>query len=193
MLQKIDVIGTALFNYIILSILLNIGVILILPFIPIVVGISAYHIEHKDNQSLRTIGSSINENRTLIFQFSLFIIAVVTVSITNILVFDTGYTVLETIIDFISYLLLFVAILLVLHGPVLIIEMKLTFKELLFNSIMLPFGGLIAFFTNIGIVLLFGYLTTQSILYFIFGISFVIQAITRFSYQNLIKLKETMQ
>lgn len=188
--KRIQLYGTIMFDYIFITILLNISIVLVIPFIPVVIGLTKYFTTPNEEQSLTIIFKTIKENLKIILQITFFLIFIVSVSIINLYVIDTENSFLVGIVEGLSYIMLLIATILFIHSPIIVCHMNVSFKQLIYNSIMLSFGGLINFFTSIGIVVLFAYMISQSYLVLVFGITLVIYLISRISYNNLIILKE---
>lgn len=191
--KRIQKYGAMLFDYMFITILLNISIILVIPFIPIVIGVTKYFTTAHEEKSLSVIFHTIKSNFKIILQITLFMIVLFSAPLINLYVLKTNTNTITIVIDIISYIIMFIGLIIFLHMPVIIGYMDITFKELIHNSIMLSFGNLINFFTNIGIAILFVYLITQSYLVLILGIPFAIQLIARLSYNSLIIIKERIK
>lgn len=185
--------GELVFDYILFTILLNISLLLIIPFIPMVIGINKYINTEKKDRSLSIIFKTIKEEANIILKVTLFLLIVFGFSIYNLYFLRVNNSILEYIIDGLSYILLFIGTIILIHSPTIIGGMKVTFKQLIYNSLMLIFGGLINFLTSIGIIILFIYFSTNNTLVIIFGITLVIALIARNSYINFINLKERVK
>lgn len=188
--KKIQKYGTILFDYMFITILLNISIVLVIPFIPVVIGVTKFFTTPNDEKSLSIIFHTIKNNFKIILQITLFMIILFSAPIINLYVLNTENNTITIVIDMISYIIMVIGLIIFIHMPVIIGYMNVTFKELIYNSIMLSFGNLINFFTNIGICILFIYFITQSYLVLILGIPFAIQLIARLSYNSLVIIKE---
>ena len=89
----------------------------------------------------------------------------------------------------VSYVGLVLGIIFIIHSPVIILNMNVNLRQLLFNSIVLIFGG----FKNslICLILIVGYVVLG--IYFPYSLFLLIYIIpivlSKFTYQNLLKFK----
>lgn len=137
--EKFIKIGNVIFNYLVISFLLTISLILIIPFIPMYIGVTYYFSKKSDERSLLDIFITIKENLKIISIFTFFELVFISIAIGDILYFSSlgnGYTILIVI----GYVVLCFLLLFFMNSSTIIINMNVTIKQLLFNCITLIFG-----------------------------------------------------
>lgn len=158
-MKWVNLIGSIIFDFLTLTLLLAVSFVLVLPFFPVVVGITKYFDDKREDRTLRIVFHTIKQNIRLIFPFTLFWTVLMILSILNIAYFNDLSTISSQIIRVISYIALGYGLISFVFAPRIIIRMKVTFFQLLYNSFMLIFSNLIwAVFTiivNIGFLWLF--------------------------------------
>lgn len=174
-------------------VLLNLATLLILPFIPLWIGYQKYAETDLHSRSLRLIFINIKENIKIISQLTLFLVILFGFVAVNLMWLKTDYAILDILIKVISYIVLWIGLTIFIFSPSIITNMHVTLKELIYNSLMLIFGGIINYVIALALLLTFLYLSVQSIFVLIFGIPFVIYMIARLSNINLNSLKEKMK
>jgi hypothetical protein len=192
-MKKLDTIGIVLFDYMISVVLLNLALLLIIPFIPLLIGYQKYVETDLHSRSLRLIFNNIKENVKIIYQLSIFLILVFGFAIINLLWLKTDIALMDILIKILSYVMLWIGLTVLVYSPTIITNMNVRFKELLYNTIMMIFGGIINYIISIGLVVVFLYLSIQYIIVLVLGIPFVVYLISRLSIMNLNKLKEKMK
>lgn len=192
-MKKLDTIGTILFDYMISVVLLNLAALLILPLIPLWIGYQKYVETDLHSRNLRLIFANIKENIKIISQLTLFLVILFGFVTLNLMWLKTDFVILDILIKVISYIVLWIGLTTLIFSPTIITNMHVTFKELIYNSLMLIFGGIINYLIAFALLITFLYLSVQSIFVLIFGIPFVIYMIARLSNINLYSLKEKMK
>ena len=132
-------IGNIIFDYIIITILLTLSLALVFPFIPILIGTVNYFQREKDERRLKDIFSTIKDNLGIIVKLTLFLIVAIGLSLLNIIYFNSkGMS--NDVITIICYIVLVYCLIIFVNSPILVLQMRLTLKQLLFNCITLIFG-----------------------------------------------------
>lgn len=188
--QALQKYGGMIFDFMIITILLNVSMVLVFPFVPMVIGVSKYFTMEEDQRSLSLIFKTIRDDFGNIWKLDLFLIVLIGFGIVNIYFIQPTDPIVHVIATAISFIAIMVGAIIFIHAPIIIGYMKVTFRQLLYNSIMLSFGGILNFLLNLGLTLLFVYLSIRYLLIFVFGITLVIYMISRFSYSNLNNIKE---
>ncbi|HBY65711.1 MAG TPA: hypothetical protein DEG42_04950 [Acholeplasmataceae bacterium] len=192
-LKKLDTIGNIVFDYIISVVILNLSLLLIIPFIPLWVGYQKYVETDLHSRSLRSIFINIKENLRIVSQLTLFLLIIFGFAFINLLWLETEIAFLDIIIKIFSYIMLWIGLTVLIYSPTIITNMNVKFKELIYNSIMLIFGGIINYILSMSLLVVFMYLSIQYIFVLVFGIPLVIYMISRLSILNLNHIKEKMK
>ncbi len=129
-MKGLRLLGDVIFEYLIITLILILSICLVIPFIPVFVGVIAYLRLDINTRTLRDF------------------------SILNLYFFLTHPEKNQMIVLILSYIALFIGIVFFIHAPIIILTMKVNFRQLMYNSIMLIFGGI--FRSILTIVLLIG-------------------------------------
>lgn len=181
-------IGEHIFDYFVLSFLVNISLFLLIPFTPIYMGVVSYILD--EDKSLRKIFAYIKENIKVIVSISIFILLIFVVCYINVFALQPQDSLLYYFIQVLSYILLFVGTIVFVYSPTIIYYMNVTAKQAIFNSLLLvlynPFKAIVI----IGVVIGFIYIGTHSIIFIILGQYMVIFAISKMIKTTILRIKE---
>ena len=140
-MKGLRIFGDYLFEYFTITLLLILSFVLIIPFIPIFIGIVSYFRRKLDDRMLKDIFKPIKDNFKISILFTIFELVLIIFSVLNIYYMNTNLEQMNTVMLFISYTGLIIGIYLLIHSPVIILDMKVNFSQLLFNSVFLIMGG----------------------------------------------------
>jgi len=181
-------IGEHIFDYCVLSFLLNISLYILIPFIPIYMGVVSYVLD--EDKSLRKIFKYIKENIKVIVSISIFLLLIFVVFYINVFVLQPQYSLLHYFFQVLSYILLFIGIVVFVYSSTIIYYMNVTAKQAILNSLLLvlynPFKAIVI----IGVVIGFIYIGTHSIIFIILGQYMVIFAISKMIKTTILSIKE---
>ena len=135
--------GEYLFEYFVITLLLILSIVLVLPFVPMYVGIISYFTHKRNDRMLKDIFITIKENLGIIIKFTILEVIILVVSLLNIYFFMGNWEGFNIVILVLSYIALFVGIVFLAHAPMIIIGMRLNLRQLIFNCVLFFFGGLI--------------------------------------------------
>lgn len=191
MKTKLITIGNIVFDYIFISILINISLLTVIPFISILVGLVAYFNTNTNERSLLIIFKTIKTNIKMIFKLTLLFTIVLGAIVLNLYVIDQDTNIFVNLIKGLSYVGLFILLNIVINGPIILLKMNVTLKQLLANSVLLIFGDIKNYLLIVITVGLFVYGITYSYLVLVLGVYFVISLISKLTYINFKKIRET--
>lgn len=188
-MKGLKIFGDYLFEYLIISILLILSFALIIPFIPMLIGVVSYFRRKFDARMLKDIFVPIKDNIKIIIKFTFLELILVIVSGLNIYYINTNPESMNHIVLLLSYVGLILALLFIVHAPVIILNMNVNLKQLIFNSVVLIFGGIKNSLYTIALLLVF-IISIAYVPYMLFMLIYFIPIILqRFPYNNLIKFK----
>lgn len=171
--MKLQIFGDYVFEFFVVTFLLIISLVLIVPFIPMLVGVVGYFKKDIHSRRYKDIFVNIKENWKILIKYTIFQLTILIFSCLNIFYFNTHVENSNFFVLAVSYIALIVGIFYLITAPTIIVQMNVTFRQLLFNGFMLLLGNLknsfIAILLIVGIVLL--------ILYFPYIIVFLFYAI----------------
>lgn len=134
--------GEYVLEILVVSLLMAVSAVLVLPFVPMTVGVIGFFKTDKNTRRFKDIFTTIGSNIGIIILYTLFELVIIVFSVLNIYFFnthpeDTNYFILA-----ISCITLIIGIIYLINGPFIIVNMKVNFLQLLYNGFMLIFGGL---------------------------------------------------
>ena len=132
-------IGDIVFDYVIISLLLTVSLLLLIPFIPMYIGVNYYFSKNSEERSLKDIFICIKNNFGIICKFTILEVLILVFSIGNILFFNTGSR-SNDLITLLSYVFLIFGVIFFVNSSIIINNMNVTLKQLLFNCITFIFG-----------------------------------------------------
>ena len=142
-MKGFKIFGDYLFEYFVITFLLVLSFVLVIPFVPIFVGVISYLMHKRDDRMLKDIFVTIKENIGIIIKFTIFELIVLIASILNIYYFMNHQEGFNVAILVISYVFLFLGIIFLAHAPMIIIGMRVNLRQLIFNTFLFFFGGFI--------------------------------------------------
>ena len=158
--EGIRKLGTWLFDFLAITVLLTLSLVLIFPFPFILTGVHNYLLYKFEDRRLANIFNILKPNWRILLKFSVFWGLMVGLSTFEIVFFNIrGQS--HPVLTFICYVILILSIILITDAPIIVLRMNVTLKQLLFNCITLIYGCwwflTIAFLLTIGYVVAFAY------------------------------------
>ena len=138
-MKGLRLLGDVIFEYLIITLILILSICLVIPFIPVFVGVIAYLRLDINARTLRDFWMGIKENIKILIPYSIFELTILAFSILNLYFFLTHPEKNQMIVLILSYIALFIGIVFFIHAPIIILTMKVNFRQLMYNSIMLIF------------------------------------------------------
>lgn len=153
------------------------------------VGITGYLKRDIHSRRLKDIFSTQKENWKILIIYTLFQLTILIVSILNIYYFNQHLGNATYFILVVSYIALMIGIFYLITAPTIIVHMNVTFRQLLYNSLMLFLGNLKNSFLTLATVVL----VLVLVLYFPYVVPFLGYFVLSFGQnrmmENLYKLK----
>ena len=102
---------------------------------------------------------------------------------------NTNPDAMKTVFLFVSYIALIIGIVILINSPIILLNMNVNFKQLIYNSVALILGGVKNFILSLFIVI--GYLIISSMVpvIYVLGLYFIPLCIAPLTYQSFLKLK----
>lgn len=153
-------VGTIVFDFLVITVLLTLSLVLVFPFPFIVTGVHNYFLYKLDDRRLANIFNIIGENWKILLKFSLVWGIVLILSVLEIVYFNSVWPG-HNFLTLLCYVLLILCIILITNAPMIIIRMKVSLPQLLFNCVTLIYGCwwflLIAYIVTIGYCVAFSF------------------------------------
>ena len=134
--------GEYAFEFFIITILLALSALLVIPFIPMTVGVVGYFSHDINGRRYKDIFTTIGINWKILIFYTVFQLVIIVVPVLNIYFFTAHPENMNYFVLAVSCIALVVGIIYLVTSPVIIVNMKVTFRQLIYNGIMLLFGGL---------------------------------------------------
>ncbi len=181
--------GDIIFEYFVISILLIASLLLVVPFVPMWISIIGYFNKKREQRMFKDIYTTFKENYKIILKFSIVELLLLVFSVLNLYYFSVNYNNTYLFIIVISTITGLMALLFLVNAPMIIINMNVSLKQLLFNCFTLTFGGLGRTFLSMVLIigaliifLYFPYIGPLLVYFLPFGVADMIK-------ENMYKLK----
>lgn len=184
--------GDYALEILVITLLLTLSACSVIFFVPMLVGAAGFFKNNIDVRLFKDIFITISRNWKIIIFYTVFQLVIIVFPILNIYYFNTH----AEAMNFIGYFVLAVSCIALIVGaiflttaPTVIVNMNVTFRQLLYNGVMLIFGGAIRSLVCVavvaGVFALF--------IFYPFAVILTLYVstylISRFMNENIIKLK----
>ena len=184
--------GDYALEILVITLLLTLSACSVIFFVPMIVGVAGFFKNNIDVRLFKDIFITIGRNWKIIIFYTVFQLVIIVFPILNIYYFNTH----AEAMNFIGYFVLAVSCIALIVGaiflttaPTVIVNMNVTFRQLLYNGVMLIFGGAIRSLVCVavvaGVFALF--------IFYPFAVILTLYVstylISRFMNENIIKLK----
>ena len=112
-------------------------------FIPMMVGLNDFFRNNKETRLFKDIFLTMKENVKILIPFTIFELLIIVFPVLNIYYFNTNPDKMNVFLLAISYIALFIGGIYFATAPTIIVNMKVSFGQLIYNGFMLLFGGLL--------------------------------------------------
>lgn len=181
--------GDYAFEFLIVTVLLALSAITVIPFIPMLTGVTGYFKNNINTRRLKDIFTTIAKNWKILIFYTVFQLVIIVFPVLNIYFFNTHPERVNYFVLAVSCIALFVGIIYLVTSPTVIVNMRVTLRQLFYNGIMLLFGGLLRSIFSIacvaGIVAL--------IIFYPYAVPLTLYAVpllvSKFMAENFLRLK----
>lgn len=136
--------GDYALEILVITLLLTLSALSVIFFVPMLVGVTGFFKNNIDTRRFKDVFTSIGRNWKILIFYTLFQLVIIVVPVLNIYYFNTHAEAMNFISYFVlavSCIALFVGAVFLTTAPTVIVNMDLTFRQLLYNGVMLIFGG----------------------------------------------------
>ncbi len=141
-MKGLRIVGDYALEFLTVTLLLAVSALLVIPFIPMVTGVTAFFSQDIDTRRFKDIFTAIGKNIKIIIFYTLFQLVIIIFPVLNIYFFNTHPQNTNYFVLAISCIALTAGIIYLVTAPTVIVNMRVTLRQLLYNGIMLLFGGL---------------------------------------------------
>lgn len=144
-MKGLQLFGEYLFEFIVVTLLLALSAVTVVLFIPALVGVEGYFGRDINGRRFKDIFVTIGANWKILIPYTLFQLAIVVFPVLNIYFFTAHPENLNFLGGFVlavSCVALVAGLIYLVTAPAIIVNMRVGVRELIYNGVMLPFGGL---------------------------------------------------
>lgn len=142
-MRGLRILGDYIVEFLVVTLLVAISAATVIMFIPALVGLNGYFKNKKDVRLFKDIFLTIKENWKILIPYTIFELVIIGFPILNIYYLNTHVENMNYFLLAVSYVALVIGAIYLVTGPTIIVNMNVTFFQLLRNGFMLLFGGLI--------------------------------------------------
>ncbi|MCH5157511.1 MAG: hypothetical protein J1G02_06540 [Clostridiales bacterium] len=140
-MRGLRVVGDYALEFLVITLLVALSAVTILPFIPMLVGVTAFFGNEMGTRRFKDIFTAIGANWKILIFYTLFQLVIILFPVLNIYFFNTHPEHMSYFVLAVSYIALVVGVVFLATAPTVIANMNVNFFQLLRNSIMMVFGS----------------------------------------------------
>lgn len=188
-MRGLRIVGDYALEFLVVTLLVALSALSVIFFIPMLVGVTGYFSNSLDVRRFKDIFTTIGKNWKVLIFYTLFQLIIIVFPVLNIYFFNTHPENTNYFVLAVSVVALVVGVMYLATAPTVIVNMKVKFRHLIYNGIMMLFGSL---WRSIIAVLLLGGVVAL-VLYYPYALVFTLYAvpfvITRLMKENFYHLK----
>ena len=135
--------GEYAFEFLAVTVLMGLSAVTVLPFVPMLVGVTGYFSRPMGERRFKDIFVTMRDNAKIIALYTVFQLVILIFPVLNIYYFNFHPQNTNAFVLAVSCIALVACVIYLVAAPTIIINMNVTFFQLLRNSFMLIFGGLL--------------------------------------------------
>lgn len=140
-MKGLRIVGDYALEFLVITLLLAVSALLIIPFIPMLVGVTGFFSANIDTRRFKDIFTTIGKNWKILIFYTLFQLIIIVFPVLNIYFFNTHPQNTNYFVLAVSCIALVIGVIYLVTSPTVIVNMNMKFRQLLYNGIMLLFGG----------------------------------------------------
>ena len=141
-MKGLQLFGEYAFEFIVITLLLALSAVLVIPFIPMLVGVCGYFRQNINCRRFKDIFTAIGANWKILIFYTIFQLIIIIFPVLNIYFFTAHPENMNYFVLVVSCVALVVGAMYLVTAPTIIVNMKVNVRQLIYNGIMLLFGGL---------------------------------------------------
>lgn len=142
-MKGLNVFGEYAFEFLVVTILMVLSAVTILPFVPMLVGVTGFFSRPMGERRFKDIFITIKQNAKIIVFYTIFQLIILVFPVLNIYYFNFHPQETNGFVLAVSCIALVACVIYLATAPTIIINMNVNFFQLLRNGFMLIFGGLL--------------------------------------------------
>ena len=140
-MKGLRVVGDYALEFLVITLLVALSAVTILPFIPMLVGVTAFFGNEMGTRRFKDIFTAIGANWKILIFYTLFQLVIILFPVLNIYFLNTHPEQMNYFVLAVSYVALVVGMVFLTTAPTVIANMNVNFFQLLRNGIMMVFGS----------------------------------------------------
>lgn len=151
-MRGLRILGEYIVEILVVTILVALSAASVIFFIPMLVGLNGYFKNKKDVRLLKDIFITMKDNWKILIPYTIFELLIIVFPVLNIYYFNTHLDKMNYFLLSASYIALVVGAIYLTTAPTIIVNMNVTFFQLLRNGFMLLFGSLYRSLISLAVV-----------------------------------------
>ena len=160
-MKGLRLLGDYALEFVVVTLLVALSALSVIFFVPMIVGVTAYFKNDINTRRFKDIFTTIGKNWKILIFYTLFQLIIIVFPVLNIYFFNTHPENVNYFVLAVSVIALIVGVIYLATAPTVIVNMEVTFRQLIYNGIMMLFGSLwrslVSVFIIAGIVALILY------------------------------------
>ena len=140
-MRGLRIVGDYALEFLVVTLLVGISAVSVVFFVPMLVGVTAFFDNEMGTRRFKDIFVAIGANWKILIFYTLFQLVITVFPVLNIYFFNTHPDKMNYFVLAICYVALVVGAFYLTTAPTVIVNMKVNFRQLLYNGIMMLFGS----------------------------------------------------
>lgn len=140
-MKGLRIVGDYALEILVVTLLLALSALLVIPFIPMLVGVTGFFSTDINTRRFKDIFTTIGKNWKILIFYTLFQLIIIVFPVLNIYFFNTHPQNINYFVLAVSCIALVAGVIFLVTAPTVIVNMRVTLRQLFYNGIMLLFGG----------------------------------------------------
>lgn len=140
-MNGLRIVGDYALEILVVTLLLALSALLVIPFIPMLVGVTGFFSTDINTRRFKDISTTIGKNWKILIFYTLFQLIIIVFPVLNIYFFNTHPQNINYFVLAVSCIALIAGVIFLVTAPTVIVNMRVTLRQLFYNGIMLLFGG----------------------------------------------------
>lgn len=140
-MRGLRVVGDYALEFMVVTLLMGLAAVSVVFFIPMLVGVTAFFHKEMGMRRFKDIFVAIGQNWKILIFYTIFQLIITVFPVLNIYFFNTHPDRINFFVLAVCYVALVVAAVYLCTAPTVIVNMKVKFRQLLYNGIMMLFGS----------------------------------------------------
>ena len=141
-MKGLRILGDYALEFLVVTLLVALSAFTVIFFVPMIVGVTGYFQNDINSRRFKDIFTTIGRNWKILIFYTLFQLVIIVFPVLNIYFFNTHPENTNFFVLAVCVIALLVGIIYLSTAPTVIVNMDVTFRQLIYNGIMMIFGSL---------------------------------------------------